>query len=177
MGSCKRFEEKRCFTSVRKYFISNPKNNTLVIATTDDKSPIMVLKDKGKGKIFYYGIFDDFSTFKLDKDYPIFWNNLINYLIGSEDIKEYNKRLGSETLFNYTKIGVYNIDNKMIAFNLLNEPESNINKEPEVLTKEKEFYIKPKPKKQKLSIEIPLMIFIIILVLFELIYLKIQGEL
>jgi len=173
----KRFKENRCFTDVDRYLITNPKNNSIVIATTEDGSPVMVLKDRDKGKIFYYGIFDDYSDFKLDKDYPIFWNALINFLVASEDINDYNKRMGDEGFLNYTKAGVYELGEKMIAFNLLSEAESNVNKKPEIIEQNKDFYIKPEPEKQPLHIEIPLLIFVTLLVMFEILYIKIQGDL
>jgi hypothetical protein len=175
----KRFEEDTCFTEVKKYLAVYPQNNSVVLATTktDPKQPVFMLMDKEQGKIFYYGIFDDASDFKLTENYPIFWNSLINYLVESEDVNDYNKRLGDEHFINNTKAGYYDKEGKKVALNLLSEEESYVNKKSSFMQEKEGFYIKPEPEKRPLALEIPFMIVLMALILFELIYLKIQGDL
>jgi len=175
----KRFEQNKCFTESKKYLAAEALNNSVVVATTNTKltSPIMVLNENNKGKIFYYGIFDNSSDFKVTEEYPIFWNSLINYLVQSENIQDYTKRLGDEGFNNETKAGYYQINGKTVALNLLDETESNVNTKSKFMQEKEGFYIKPDPEKQPYYIEIPLMIIAILLLLFELVYLKIQGDL
>ena len=75
----------------------------------------------GQGKIVYYGILDDYSDFKATPGYPIFWTSLIDYLVESEDVKDYNKKIEERPLIDIQ--GIHNEEGKQMAVNLLNEKE------------------------------------------------------
>ncbi len=173
----KRFQENRCFTNSRRYYKALPLDNTVVIASADDQSPMIALKEKNNGKLVYYGIFDDYSDFKLDEDYPIFWDNLISFLIKEEDIREYNKRFDDDAALGINKIGVYEKEGKFIAVNLLNEKESDISKESEVSSEEKNFISKSEKQKIPLQLAIHMLVLSLVLMFIEIIYIKFRGDL
>ena len=77
----KQFEKERCIARITKYYTATPNEGTLTLAVSSDNTPIMAMKEKGKGKIVYYGIFDDSSDFKTLPSYPIMWNSFFNYLV------------------------------------------------------------------------------------------------
>jgi hypothetical protein len=174
----KRFEEKRCFTETENYFSTIAKNNTVTVASSTDNIPIIVIGDFQNGKVVYYGILDERSSFtKADPEYPIFWSNLINFLVDTEDIEDYNKRLDQTGYQEYTKVGVYEINNKNVALNLLNEKESDINQFSEVIKKDLHFVPKSIKEKQNFNLAIPLIIFALILIAIELFIIKRRGDL
>ncbi len=80
-----------CFATTSRYFNADVVVGALTIASIGD-IPILALKSLQAGKIFYYGIIDDASDFKTLPSYPIFWNELINCLAETEDIREFNIR-------------------------------------------------------------------------------------
>jgi len=172
----KRFQENRCFTNSRKYYKSIPLEDTVVIASADDKSPMIALKEKNDGKLVYYGIFDDYSDFKLDEDYPIFWDNLISFLIKEEDIREYNKKFEDEAVLGINKVGVYEKERKFIAVNLLNEKESDVSSDSEITSKEKEFISESEKQLVAMQLAIYLLIAALVLMFIEIIYVKFRGD-
>ena len=188
----KQFEKEPCFTRTSKYFKSKAKDNsTLVIAESDDNSPLIAYKDN----IIYYGIFDDDSDFKTLPSYPIFWNEIVNFLVKTEDIRDFNFRSGDAVVIEEQKVktpsgylttsklildeaGVYELKDKKIAVNLLNEKESDIAVEPTVLKQDKEEFSSEKIKELKnLYFEMPLAIIVFLVLCFELLYIKIRGDL
>src|SRR3989344_2749793 len=58
-----------CFTR-SPYLKASAKNGSLVVASAGD-SPVIAIGTYGQGKVVYYGIYDDQSSFKTDSDYPI----------------------------------------------------------------------------------------------------------
>ena len=114
---------------------------SLVVA--DDGSPLLGVYPKGSGRVFYYGIFDQSSTFKSSYFYPIFWDNLLSFITGSEDIASFNVLTGrvdgiseqrvktpsgelqTARLF-FDDAGFYTVGSKTVAANLLNDEESDI---------------------------------------------------
>ena len=175
----KRFENEEggCFTKLNKYFVSSLKgNDSLVLVEAEDNSPLIAISNKGKGKIAYYGILDDFSDFKSEENYPIFWNNLINFLMGSEDISEYNKRFDYKGLQNYNKIGTYDVGDIKVALNLLNEKESDVSADTKVEENEKKFIVKSGEKSFNFSLIVPLIALTSVLLLIEILYIKTRGE-
>ncbi len=172
----KRFQENRCFTNSRMYYTAIPVNNTVVIASADDKSPMIALKEKNEGKLVYYGIFDDYSDFKLDEDYPIFWDNLIGFLIKEDDIREYNKKFEDEAVLGINKVGIYEKEGKFIAVNLLNEKESDVSSDEELTSKMEEFVSESEKQKVAMQLAITLLIISLVLMFIEIIYVKFRGD-
>jgi hypothetical protein len=175
----KRFENEDggCFTKLGEYFVSALKDDeTLTLVEADDNSSIITITDKGDGKIVYYGILDEFSDFKSNENYPIFWDNVINFLMGSEDISVYNKRFDYKGSKMYDKIGVYDEGDIKVAVNLLNEKESEVFVDNNIEENEKRFIVKSGEKSFNFSLVIPIMILTSILLLVELFYIKMRGD-
>lgn len=165
------------FNTTRKYLKANAKNNSMVVASMLDTSPLIAYMNYGKGKTFYYGIFDDYSQFKKTLSYPIFWNNVVNFLIEAEKVHDYNTKMGNINALEFSKSGFYEKDGKQLAVNLLNEKESDINRDSEELESEIKFIEKSTRRKVDFNFAIPLILFSMLLMLIELIYVKARGEL
>jgi len=191
----KQFEEEKCFAVVSGYLKTSSKEGTFAIASTKGNSTIIVLKERGIGRVIYYGIIDGLSDFKTLTSYPIFWSKLLNFLVQTEDINDYNFRTGDilavkeQTVktpsadIETSKIildeaGVYELEDKKIAVNLINEGESNIAGEEKELKLSKESLGLGKiEEKRNFNFEIPLLVLVFLIVIFELFYIKIRGDL
>ncbi len=169
----KQFENNKCFTIVKKYFKAIPKDNAISIIEADDSSPLVALGKNGKGNLVYYGIIDEQTDFKTQTSYPIFWNELLNFLAEAGDIKDYNFRIDEKPSID--KAGIYDNGNK-IAVNLLNEYESDIAKET-IDFDEQGFVSGISEEKVVVNLDIYLIIFAIIIMFFEIFYIKIRGDL
>lgn len=166
-------------------------NNSIVIAETNDKtsSPIIVVSNYGSGKILYYGIYDEHNSFKISTQYPLFWITSLEYLISKQDYSEVNKKIGeviygdikdpdNKKINEYVsveKTGIYKVDDKEIAVNLLNAEESSLN--TNIITE----IVKTDYEQEKILQKVPMMPFILILsmilILLELYLIKRRGDL
>ena len=169
----KQFENNKCFATLRNYFKTVPKNSTISVIEADDSSPLLALGNRGKGNVVYYGILDEQSDFKTQTSYPIFWNELLNFLAETGDINNYNFKIYEKPLLD--KVGVYDNGNK-IAVNLLDEYESDIAKETIVLD-ETGFVSGISEEKVVINLDLYLIIFAILIMLFEIFYIKVRGDL
>jgi len=169
----KQFENNKCFAILKEYFKATPKNSTISIIEADDSSPLVALGKRGKGNIVYYGILDKQSDFKTQTSYPIFWNDLLNFLAETGDISNYNFRIHEKPLLD--KVGIYDNGNK-IAVNLLDEYESDIARETIALD-ETGFVSGISEEKVVVNLDLYLIIFAILIMFFEIFYIKIRGDL
>ena len=169
----KQFENNKCFATLKEYFKATPKNNTISVIEAEDSSSLVALGKRGKGNIVYYGILDKQSDFKTQTSYPIFWNDLLNFLAETGDITNYNFKIHEKPLLN--KVGIYDDGNK-IAVNLLDEYESDISKETIALD-ETGFVSGISEEKVVVNLDIYLIVFAILIMLFEIFYIKIRGDL
>lgn len=185
------------FGQVRQIYEASGNENVIVYAeTSKNKYPLITLSAYGRGRILYYGLFDDYSDFKADIFYPIFWKRALDVLIGGKTIGEINKqtgylqivgkeqvvdtpggkRTGKAITLDYT--GFYKFKDYTIAANLMSEEEQRLNKDSiSVETSElvlEADKIRKETKEKELTI---LMVIIIgVLLLFELIYIKFRGD-
>ncbi|MFA6888584.1 MAG: BatA domain-containing protein, partial [Candidatus Woesearchaeota archaeon] len=132
-------------TSVDKYMQATAKENTMTLAATAEGVPLIVIGSYGQGTVIWYGIFESNSTFKYDVTYPLFWQQLIDYIIGKDTVESLNYRIGEKVIFDneiplktpsgkietvdqieFDEIGIYEYKDKQVAVNLLNKVESNI---------------------------------------------------
>lgn len=190
------FAEEPCFTSANKYIKGKAYNNTITLASAQlDNSPVIVDAKRGLGEVVYYGIIDKYSGFYSDSFYPIFWNNLINYLTKTEDIRGYNQKGGSMVAIKEQEVktpsakittkkllldeaGIYEFDNKKVAVNLLNEKESDISRETAELKSSLEKFSAEKVKDvDSIDLEIPLLVAALLFLFIEFIYIKRRGDL
>ncbi len=174
-----------------KYIEASLKDNSsVVIAETNDKqnSPIIVVSSYGSGKVLYYGIIDDYNSFKISTQYPLFWITSLEYLIAKQDYKEVNKKIGeiiygdirdpdNKRIKDYTtleKVGIYKVDNKEIAVNLLSAEESDLNSEVDTETVKTD-YEKEKVL-QKFDITVIIVILAMLFIMLELYLIKRRGD-
>jgi len=190
------FADEPCFSSVSKYLKGTAKNGTTTLASAQlDNSPMIVHMKKELGEIVYYGIIDKYSSFYSDPFYPIFWNNLINYLMKTENIRDYNFKGGRLMVINEQEVktpsakiltnkllldeaGIYEFDNKKVAVNLVNEKESDIGRENIELKDSLEEFSTEKVKNvDHIELEAPLLIAALLILFIEFIYIKRRGDL
>lgn len=182
------------FTKTAAYFTGKAKPDTTVIATTEDKVPFIVTTALGEGKIVYVGYPEDQSKFKYDIAYPIFWQQLIDYIIGKETRESLNFKVGDKLLFDsetkiktptketkgtevdFDEVGVYMIQNKKYALSLLNKIESQISFKEKELEFNKIDEEKDDEKEKKHISEYFIEAFLVLLFL-ELFYVKFRGDL
>ena len=190
----KQFEKERCITTVASYLGASAKKGTITFVSADDKSPLIVYGEKDKGKIVYYGILDDASDFKTLPSYPIFWDSLINFMIGAEDIKDFNFRTGRIATINEQKVktpsatlttskvlmdevGIYEFNNKKYAVNLLSEKESDVSLPSKVESQnERAKLLARESREHEFSLEVIILVLAFILMILEFFYIKRRGD-
>jgi hypothetical protein len=183
------------FGLVNQYFNSDAENGSVVYAMTSDSIPIIVSAKRGEGNVIYYGIMDAFGTFKSSTYYPIFWNQLINSLVGTEDIMSYNYQTGKILMLGsdmqaktpsgniktsrliLDDVGFYAFGEKTVSANLFNEMESDISKEIVFNTVSSKGYSAKKVEKRKdINLDRYLIFLFLIAVLAEFALLKYRGD-
>lgn len=181
-------------TSLDKFMSATAKENTMTLAATAEGVPVIVIGSYGQGTVIWYGIFESNSTFKYDVTYPLFWQQLVDYVIGKDTIESLNYKIGEKVVFDneipiktpsgkeekaeqieFDEIGIYEYRGKHIAVNLLNKVESNvdyINQEFEkTLIEENSEKVSSKQPLTKIIITA-----MIILFMLELLYVKLRGD-
>ena len=190
----KQFENDICFSTVSKYFSADTKKGTNIIASIFGV-PALAVKEHFKGKVFYYGIIDEASDFKTLPSYPIFWNSLINFMAGTEDIRDFNSKTGRIVTINqqrvktpsaslttsrviFDEVGIYEFDGKSFAANLLDEKESDVIGE-NVLKEEGESaeVLKERGAEKNFSLSILILLGVFLLMCLEVFYIKRRGDL
>ena len=163
------------FGVVKRYIVTTIFKDSISFLNAEDDSSLIAYKNYKNGKIIYYGLFDDENDFKFSPDYPIFWNNLINFMLDTEDINDYNFKIGDRTLVD--KAGFYKEDSKQVAYNLLDEAESDVSKDPLLFSKEHSDFV-AKDVKENVDKNLTMLLLIIacLILLFEIIYIKLRGD-
>lgn len=181
-------------SSVDKYMQATAKENTLTLAATEGGVPLVVVGSYGQGTVVWYGLFDSNSTFKYDVTYPLFWQQLIDYVIGKDTIETLNYKIGEKVVFDneipvttpsgkqknvgaleFEELGIYKYQNKQVAVNLLNSVESNVdyvNEEVEKAIGEDE----SKKIISKQPITKALIVALLVILFLELLYVKTRGD-
>lgn len=191
----KQFEKERCFTTAASYFGAEAKKGAITFASADDKNPLIVYGEKKKGRVAYYGILDETSDFKTLPSYPIFWNLLINFMVGTEDIKDFNHKTGKIVTLKEQKVktpssslttsrllmdevGIYEFDGKKFAVNLLDEKESDISLPSKVEALEaREKLLERESKEHDFNLELAILALVFLFMLTEFFYIKRRGDL
>ncbi len=184
-------EGNKCFTN-SKYFVGKIGEGSAAIASAGT-NPIMIMRDLKLGTVFFYGIFDDVSNFKTQPAYPIFWNQLINYLVGTGNLMDYNFKTGvmlpieeqtvktpsidmKTSMLFMEEAGLYELKDKVIAANLLSETESDISGEKIIDDAEAEISGDIERQEVDMSLELGLIALALILLWVELVYIKKRGD-
>lgn len=140
-----RFTQDVEFGSSAQFIESEIKDGSVTLVQANDQSgsPIIAYDNVDQGKVLYYGIMDRYSSFPTANYYPVFWRNMINFLIDSEDVDSFNfhtgrlipigeqrvKTPGGEYTTNrilFDRTGIYEYDNLVVAANMLNAKESDL---------------------------------------------------
>lgn len=185
----KQFEKDRCFAKTGYYYSIKQDNSSIMLALTEDKTPIIIIK----GTMVYYGI--DKSDFNKLPAYPIFWDHLLRFLDREESLEDLNVRSGMIKVINeqniktpsgslttkkvvFDEAGFYKIGDSVYANNLFDDRESDIFYKDDYLEKDE---LKADAEKTKILHEFEmdnmLIAIAIILLLFEMIYIKMRGDL
>jgi hypothetical protein len=169
------FTKDKDFGTSKKHIIGAPKEGAIVYAVADDDSPMLAEMKVKDGTLLWYGIIDTGSEFKATEDYPIFWFSLLTTLLNTEDIREYNFKL-EEQPGQYEQ-GIHEVDDKMIALNLLHEGESDIGRSSQIIEEDQAaFQNKSFKGFAKQDFSVPLLIIALLFVLGEIFYLKWRGD-
>jgi len=170
-----------------------PVGEQTIIAKVNDV-PAMTIKQYGAGKLVYYGI-PESSEFKYSPHYPIFWTELMKFVTEQQDVRNLNLKAGETLLLNEEQTiktptrtlkraalvlddtGVYELEDRNIAVNLVDEMESNVNLDKPVGTKSTEYQLKPVKEKREFHWEIWLMVLALALLLFEVFFIRYRGDL
>ncbi len=197
------------FGSVKKHYSAEADNTTIVFATaTTSGSPLIALKTytsggktggksgaRNNGKIMYYGIDDLQSDFKNAPSYPIFWNGILNFMVGVESLSNFNHKTGKVFAFDrelaiqtphagittskliMDNAGIYVITDAKHAANMVDEKESDVYQTVDFSTTRAEQYTPKKVVKEKqVSLELYLLIAALAFLALELLYSKYRGD-
>ena len=171
-----------------RYLRSAAKGNAIVFASAEDGSPMLAQGTVGSGTVFYYGIFDDTSGFRGTTQYPVFWNKVIKQLGRAESIEDFNFNTekvfsrnaaqGQDSRLFLDQIGVYELGDREVAANLLNEQESDLSAEGNALLDEAVAgHVEGESQSRNVPIDHYLAIAVLILLFMELLYIKRRGDL
>ncbi|MBW2991191.1 VWA domain-containing protein [Candidatus Woesearchaeota archaeon] len=189
------------FGITKKYFRTSPLEGIplVVIAAAEDNTPLITFSALGEGKAFFYGILDEDSaadtSFAKSPVYFVFWKRVVDFATDTPSIKNLNYRTGSVLSFkeeqkiqtpagritakslSLDNAGLYTLNDRVIAINLLNEKESDVGNKASLA--EQGFYQSSVKFKEKIPFELTdyLIIAAIILLLLEFLYIKLRGDL
>ncbi|MFC1740989.1 BatA and WFA domain-containing protein [Nanoarchaeota archaeon] len=183
------------FGRVDKYLKVKPRDGSIVLASTTNNVSMIVMKSHGKGIVVYFGFMDDYSTFKEDIYYPVFWKRLFDMAINKQDLSELNFRTGRlinllekqkiEAPFGKVKAdtillthqGIYTTEEKKFVANLVNDKESNVNGEE--MGDKLGVYDEAIKTREEVPFELTryFIIGLILLVFLELLWIKFRGDL
>lgn len=188
-----RFTKNIDFGTLSYFFLTQKTSNMLTI-TSADNSTIVGLAKQGNGKSVYVGMVEKASDFKYSPGYPIFWTELLKYVTDQQDIRSLNYKTGDALIYDspqriqtpsktvkqatyvLDETGIYTVDNKKIAVNLLNEHESSINKETSIGAKSTDYELQPVTEQRRYYFETILLTAALIIFMLELIYVKRRGD-
>lgn len=185
------------FGGADEHFRTKELDGASVLVRSENNTPIIAYQTIGNGKSVYYGIIDTKSDFKNSPSYPIFWNQLVNFLIGAEDINNFNFKSGKLVTFateqrivtpsgglTTTKTildeaGIYRYNGKHFAVNLLSEKESDLSGDIDIDDAKQSASYTPErvEKRRDMNVEIYLIILILFVLIAEMIWTKWSGDL
>lgn len=154
-------------------------------------SSILSYKNYEKGMLVYYGIIEEESEFKLSPYYPIFWNELIKFLTNHASLSTSHKKTGEIYIIDGEikkpngdeKTGIMTLEETgfytgktVVAVNLVNAEESNVNLESEEAKKILKLDIEETTEIRKYYLEKFLIFLVMLLLLIELWIIKRRGD-
>ncbi|NQU78598.1 BatA domain-containing protein [Candidatus Woesearchaeota archaeon] len=183
------------FGTTDKYLLIKPVDGSVTLASTSNNVSMVVMKNHKKGTVIYFGFMDQYSTFKEDIYYPVFWKRLFDMAVKKQDISELNFKTGrlvhllkeQKIQAPYGKIntdtillshqGIYRGEEKNFVANLLSEAESDINGRG--MENKMGVYADGETQKDKVPFELTkyFIIGLMVLVFIELLWIKFRGDL
>ncbi len=182
------------FGTTSKYFSATANEDTIVLAESDDDDPLVAIMPYGEGKVVYIGLMEEYSTFKYDVSYPIFWQQLIDYVIGKDSFETLNHEIGELIIFDSNikvktpskvfrteeldldEVGVYEYQDRKVAVNLLSRVESQISFEENILS-DSSLAMQGSLIEVKMSLTKYFIYGFLLLLFGELFYIKFRGDL
>jgi hypothetical protein len=194
MDQVNRFTRNVDFGStVDSYFKTNSLRGISLVSA--DNSSLITLEERGAGKIVYFGFLESASDFKFSPSYPIFWTELIKYLTDKQELSNLNyKTKDTLILDSKQKIilpsrksvkksahlleqsGIYELEDRKLAVNLLNALESDLNRKVSYGAKSVDYELRPVKEDRKYDFEFTLIIIGALLLILELFYIKLRGD-
>lgn len=187
-----RFTKNIDFGSATVIFPAELIGDQTVIATVN-KVPVLTIKPVGVGKLVYYGISED-NEFKYATYYPIFWTELMKFVTEQQDVRNLNMKAGDTLILDkeqkiktpsktikraalvLDEVGVYELEDRIIAVNLVEELESNVNLEKPVGTKSTDYELKPVKETREFPLDVWLLALALFFVVFEVFFVKYRGD-
>ncbi len=192
-----RFTKNIDFGQVDHYPFARLGSQFTPLATAGpERTPLLAIAAKGKGKVVYIGITESGSDFRFATHYPIFWTELLRHLADKEDLAAINRRTGETAVLDkqqeillpsrerktlstiiLDQQGIYQAGTRSFAANLLNEVESDMRVNASVGHRSTGYTLQAVKERREFSFEIPLLIAAGVLLLLEILYIKIRGDL
>ena len=188
--------------AIGHYLTGEEKRGSVAWILAEDGTPIISFWGVGLGKVVYLGIPDmtgdyAWNDFHTMPEYPIFWLNLIDYLCGTGGVENCNKQTGSAMQFDskvrattpdgrvirtnnllLDQTGVYELPGKLVAVNLYDAAESNLEGSGITTTKTAGTSTgKTVRTTTKKEFDWILLILALVLICTELYYIRSRGEL
>ncbi len=173
---------------VSAYLKATLKEGAVALVSAPE-GPVLAYWNVGRGKVVYFGMNEKWGDFHLQASYPIFWYRLLGWTSPAAD--ELNFKTGTILPFGTIKTiaaphetimtsdlylgdsGFYEIGDRTIAANLLDEKESDITTKK---IDNEELQKSYGTKVEKMHFDVLFAILAIILVCIELYYLKYRGD-
>jgi len=173
-------------------FTVEQKSSQTVIASVNDQ-PVLTSQTRGAGKVIYFGI-PESSDFKYLPSYPIFWTELIKDSTENQDVRNLNFAAGDILLLDHEQkiktptgtvkkttlvldeTGVYELEDRIIAVNLVNDRESDINSRTQVGTRSTEYELRPVKETREFPWDYALLTIALLFVLFEVWFVRKRGD-
>jgi len=175
------------------YYNVETEDEYFSISTAADNNSVLGYAPLKKGITFYYGINED-DNFLLSPSYPIFWNELLSFLVDSKELDYYNHFTGSVLNLNedealvtpdgkvvrdnilFDEPGIYILGDDNLGVNFMDEKESDIFSNIESGRDIKSDITKVGKKKMPQTLTIFAIVLVIILLMIELAYIKYRGD-
>lgn len=180
------------FGAARGMFAADPIGSQIVVAQVQE-SPVITIKKVGQGKVIYFGLLEN-GEFPFSPNYPIFWTELLKYVTDRDDVRNLNFKTGETLLLDeeqrvrtpsktvqraalvLDEAGVYELENRNIAVNLVNEFESNINPGTAIGTKSTDYELRPVKETREFPWTLLLLVIALGVAVFEIFFVKYRGD-
>lgn len=178
------------FGSIKNHFATSNADCQPWVKTIE--GAVVICQKIDGGAILWFGIANE-NDFKTTPDYPLFWNNYVNeifdikqpevnlktgslYSLGSQKILTPSGEVTTDRLV-LSSAGFYTFGDTLIAANLFDIEESNVNTKYELIEDNNAFASSGATTERNTHIAKTLILLALLLVIGELIYIKWRGDL